>query len=91
MTKTKTINNQTSPEKVSQSQLGMFLKLINEETPLGEIPSMGELAKTVSENFDVECTSVDLEAFFELDSGLPDENYEVESRKQQFYKGEHYE
>lgn len=73
--------------KVRQSELGLFLKLINEDTPLVDISSLVELSKQVSDSFDVLCSVTDLETFFNLENELPDENFEVESRKQQFYKG----
>lgn len=90
MTKTKKVKKSAVKDKVNQSQLGVFLKLIAEDTPLEDITSLIELADRVSENFDVICTPLDLEMFFNLDDGFTGENFEVESRKQEFYKGEYY-
>lgn len=78
---------QPAPEKVRQSELGMFLKLVEEDKPIEEFESLIDLADRVSQDFNVECTAFDLETFFNLDEDLTDEAFEVESRKQQFYGG----
>jgi hypothetical protein len=70
---------------VRQSELGLFLKLINDDTPLETISSFIDLSKRVSENFNVICKPSDLELFFNLENNLPDENYEVESLKVEYY------
>ena len=88
--KTITKKSVTKVERVRQSELGLFLKLIAEDTPIEEFDTLVDLAKRVSIDFNVDCIALDLETFFNLDD-LPDENFEVESRKQQFYRGEYYE
>jgi hypothetical protein len=75
----------TKLRKVRQSELGLFLKLINDDTPLETIPSFMDLSKRISENFNVSCSLSDLELFFNLENNLPDENYEVESLKMEYY------
>jgi hypothetical protein len=88
MTKPKLKVIEKNVDRVKQSQLGLFIKLIEEDSPLEEMPSMCTLSKLVSENFDVDCQPADLELFFSMNNLILDEDYETESRKQIYYKDE---
>jgi hypothetical protein len=76
-TKTKKKKKTTFP-KVHQSELGLFIKLIHEDTPVEDIKSKEELATRISAEFNVTCTEEDIITFYNLD--VIDEDLEREDR-----------
>jgi len=73
-------------QQVKQSQLGLFIKLINEKSNPENILTMHELAEEISNEFNVCCSASDIEKFMMLDNYLElEERYEIESRKIEYY------
>ena len=71
-------------DRVKSSQLGMFMKLVEDDIPMEEFTCLTHLAKHISAEFDVDCRCADLEKYLSLDSGLVNDNFEVESRRVEY-------
>ena len=76
----KSLKKQLKKSKVKLSDLGLYLKLVYLEYPEVEAPQ--ELAEKVSAEFNVVCTKKDVLGY--LDLHVQYEDYELESRRQQY-------
>ena len=82
MTETK---KEVKIDRVKSSQLGIFIGLVEKDTPMEDFSNLDELAKHISVEFDVNCMASDLEKYLSLDSEMPIDNFELESKKIEYY------
>ena len=76
--------SQEVKKRVSNSQLGIFINLVEQDTPIEEFTNLNSLAKHISIEFDVDCRAQDIEKYMNLDVFVED-NFEVESNKIEYY------
>lgn len=65
-------------ERVSQSQLGGFINLIEQEYSLETIKNRKHLASLISREFSVDCRRSDITKFYELDNEIPEASISLE-------------
>jgi hypothetical protein len=72
--------------KVNTNDLGLFIQMIKEDY---KPKNNEELADLISKEFNTVCTVEDIEEYYSLAEELSEhfnEDFELESRKQQFYQ-----
>lgn len=74
------LKQQLNKSNTQLSDLGLFIKLTNMADP--EITSPEDLAKSISEEFGVQCSMEDINNYYS--QHIVNEDYELESRRQEY-------
>ena len=66
-------------KRVRSSELGMFINLIYQDINVEDIPSLQDLAKRITAEFNVDCKASDIEKYYALDNY--EDNFEIENNR----------